>query len=52
MLVGANQDLLMKGASLPQIMVKGGRVKTDTVMCDALHRQGETIGHHLKPFGY
>lgn len=32
MRVGAAQDLLMKGASLPQIMVKGGWVKTDTVM--------------------
>jgi integrase len=30
--VGAAQDLLMKGASLPQIMVKGGWGKTDTVM--------------------
>ena len=32
MRVGAAQDLLRKGASLPQIMVKGGWVKTDTVM--------------------
>ena len=32
MRVGAAQDLLMKGASLPQIMVKGGWVKTDTLM--------------------
>jgi AMMECR1 domain-containing protein len=32
MLVGAAQDLLMNGASLPQIMVKGGWSKTDTVM--------------------
>ena len=32
MRVGAAQDLLIKGASLPQIMVKGGWVKTDTVM--------------------
>jgi hypothetical protein len=33
MRVGAAQDLLLQGASLPQIMVKGGWVKTDTVMC-------------------
>ena len=32
MRVGAAQDLLVKGASLPQIMVKGGWSKTDTVM--------------------
>jgi integrase len=32
MRVGAAQDLLLQGASLPQIMVKGGWVKTDTVM--------------------
>ena len=32
MRVGAAQDLLMKGASMPQIMVKGGWLKTDTVM--------------------
>jgi integrase len=32
MKVGAAQDLLINGASLPQIMVKGGWVKTDTVM--------------------
>lgn len=32
MRVGAAQDLLNLGASLPQIMVKGGWVKTDTVM--------------------
>lgn len=32
MRVGGAQDLLIKGASLPQIMVKGGWVKTDTVM--------------------
>ena len=32
MRVGAAQDLQIKGASLPQIMVKGGCVKTDTVM--------------------
>lgn len=30
--VGGAQDLLMQGASLPQIMVKGGWRKTDTVM--------------------
>lgn len=30
--VGGAQDLLVKGASLPQIMVKGGWMKTDTVM--------------------
>ena len=32
MRVGGAQDLLIKGASLPQIMVKGGWSKTDTVM--------------------
>jgi len=32
MRVGGAQDLLIKGASLPQIMVKGGWIKTDTVM--------------------
>jgi len=30
--VGGAQDLLLQGASLPQIMVKGGWCKTDTVM--------------------
>lgn len=30
--VGGAQDLLVQGASLPQIMVKGGWQKTDTVM--------------------
>jgi integrase len=32
MRVGGAQDLLNSGASLPQIMVKGGWAKTDTVM--------------------
>jgi site-specific recombinase XerD len=32
MRVGGAQDLLLKGATLPQIMVKGGWVKTDTVL--------------------
>jgi site-specific recombinase XerD len=32
MRVGGAQDLLSSGASLPQIMVKGGWAKTDTVM--------------------
>ena len=32
MRVGGAQDLLSVGASLPQIMVKGGWAKTDTVM--------------------
>ncbi len=32
MRVGAAQDLLREGASLPQIMVKGGWAKSDTVM--------------------
>jgi integrase len=32
MRVGGAQDLLITGASLPQIMVKGGWAKTDTVM--------------------
>jgi hypothetical protein len=30
--LGAAQDLLKNGATLPQIMVKGGWVKVDTVM--------------------
>jgi site-specific recombinase XerD len=32
MRVGGAQDLLHRGASLPQIMIKGGWAKTDTVM--------------------
>lgn len=32
MRVGGAQDLLIQGASLPQIMVKGGWAKTDTVI--------------------
>ena len=32
MRVGRAQDLLAQGATLPQIMVKGGWAKTDTVM--------------------
>jgi site-specific recombinase XerD len=32
MRVGRAQDLMIQGASLPQIMVKGGWAKTDTVM--------------------
>lgn len=32
MRVGSAQDLMIQGASLPQIMVKGGWAKTDTVM--------------------
>lgn len=32
MRVGGAQDLLLNGASLPQIMVKGGWIKVDTVM--------------------
>jgi len=32
MRVGGAQDLLSLGASLPQIMVKGGWAKSDTVM--------------------
>ena len=32
MCVGEAHDLLTVGASLPQIMVKGGWLKTDTVM--------------------
>jgi integrase len=40
MRVGGAQDLLRLGASLPQIMVKGGWVKTDTAMryIDRVHR--------------
>ena len=32
MRVGGAHDLLITGASFPQIMVKGGWAKTDTVM--------------------
>ena len=32
MRIGGAQDLLALGASLPQIIVKGGWTKTDTVM--------------------
>lgn len=32
MRVGSAQDLMIQGATLPQIMVKGGWAKTDTVM--------------------
>lgn len=32
MSVGGGQNLLIQGASLPQIMIKGGWAKTDTVM--------------------
>lgn len=32
MRVGAAQDLMMQGASMPQIMTKGGWSKTDTVL--------------------
>ncbi len=42
MRVGAAQDLLVNGASLPQIMVKGGWSKTDTVM-----RYIDRVRHHL-----
>jgi site-specific recombinase XerD len=40
MRVGGAQDLLALGASLPQIMVKGGWAKTDTVMryIERVHR--------------
>jgi site-specific recombinase XerD len=40
MRVGGAQDLLHQGASLPQIMVKGGWAKTDTVMryVERVHR--------------
>lgn len=43
MRVGAAQDLLSSGASLPQIMVKGGWAKTDTVM-----RYVERFGHRQR----
>jgi hypothetical protein len=40
MRVGGAQDLLRLGASLPQIMVKGGWAKTDTAMryVERVHR--------------
>lgn len=50
MRVGGAQDLLNMGASLPQIMVKGGWAKTDTVMryVDRVHRGSfTTTGLHL-----
>jgi len=43
MRVGSAQDLLTKGASLPQIMVKGGWVKTDTVLRYIDRVQGQII---------
>ena len=44
MRVGGAQDLLNMGASLPQIMVKGGWAKTDTVMryVERIHRPSFT----------
>lgn len=41
MRVGAAQDLLFRGASLPQIMVKGGWAKPDTVIryVERVHRR-------------
>ena len=42
MRVGAAQDLLLQGASLGQIMIKGGWTKTDTVM-----RYVERVAQHL-----
>jgi len=42
MRVGGAQDLLSQGASLPQIMVKGGWVKPDTVM-----RYVERVRRHV-----
>jgi site-specific recombinase XerD len=45
MRVGGAQDLLNKGATLPQIMVKGGWAKTDTVMryVERVHRGTTTL---------
>ena len=42
MRVGGAQDLLTQGASLPQIMVKGGWIKPDTVM-----RYVERVRRHV-----
>jgi site-specific recombinase XerD len=47
MRVGGAQDLLIQGASLPQIMIKGGWVKTDTVM-----RYVERIRTPTAPVGH
>lgn len=51
MRVGAAQDLLLQGASLPQIMVKGGWVKTDTVMryIDKVRPQSLSSGSFYLP---
>ena len=43
--VGGAQDLLIQGASLPQIMFKGGWSKTDTVMRYVERAQIRT--HHI-----
>ena len=51
MRVGGAQDLLKVGASLPQIMVKGGWVKTDTVMryVDRVRPETDTHSRSLVP---
>lgn len=51
MRVGAAQDLLQQGASLPQIMVKGGWVKTGTVMryIDKVRPQSLSSGSFYLP---
>ena len=51
MRVGAAQDLLQQGSSLPQIMVKGGWVKTDTVMryIDKVRPQSLSSGSFYLP---
>lgn len=54
MRVGGAQDLLTQGASLPQIMVKGGWAKTDTVMryVERLRPMNETHATELQSAGY
>lgn len=48
MRVGSAQDLMIQGASLPQIMVKGGWAKTDTVMryIERVRAPVRRIKHH------
>lgn len=54
MRVGGAQDLLTQGASLPQIMVKGGWAKTDTVMryVERLRPMTETQATGIQRAGY
>ena len=59
MRVGGAQDLLTVGASLPQIMVKGGWAKTDTMLryiervrSSAILNSHQTRAHNVIAHGY